>query len=282
MNRISKILAIVPMVLSALAGSAFAEPSFDCVIDPSDVLKLGSPITGILDQVLVKRGEIVTRGQPVAVLESSVEAATVRLNRFRAESTARIDAQGERLTLAKARLDRNTQLFERKIVSQDKYEELRAEARVAEQDLLREKQDRQLSQLELDRSQALLDQRTIRSTIDGIVSEKKLSAGEFVNQEGYIVMLARLDPLNVEVFLPVAYFDRVQVGMVATVTPAPPITNTYTATITVVDRVFDPASGTFGVRLALPNPGNRLPGGQRCKVRFPVASVQDRSSLGPF
>ncbi len=276
MNRISKILAIVPMVLSALAGSAFAEPSFDCVIDPSEVLKLGSPITGILDQVLVKRGEIVTRGQPVAVLESSVEAATVRLNRFRAESTARIDAQGERLTLAKARLDRNTQLFERKIVSQDKYEELRAEARVAEQDLLREKQDRQLSQLELDRSQALLDQRTIRSTIDGIVSEKKLSAGEFVNQEGYIVMLARLDPLNVEVFLPVAYFDRVQVGMVATVTPAPPITNTYTATITVVDRVFDPASGTFGVRLALPNPGNRLPGGQRCKVSFPVESVQAR------
>ncbi len=276
MNRISKILAIVPMVLSALAGSAFAEPSFDCVIDPSEVLKLGSPITGILDQVLVKRGEIVTRGQPVAVLESSVEAATVRLNRFRAESTARIDAQGERLTLAKARLDRNTQLFERKIVSQDKYEELRAEARVAEQDLLREKQDRQLSQLELDRSQALLDQRTIRSTIDGIVSEKKLSAGEFVNQEGYIVMLARLDPLNVEVFLPVAYFDRLQVGMTATVTPAPPITNTYTATISVVDRVFDPASGTFGVRLALPNPGNRLPGGQRCKVSFPVESVQAR------
>src|SRR5258708_31346066 len=128
MNRISRILAIVPMVLPALAGSAVAEPSFDCVIDPSEVLKLGSPITGILDQVLVKRGDAVTRGQPIAVLESSVEAATVRLNRFRAESTARIDAQAERLGLARARLDRNTQLFEPKIVSQHKYEELRAES----------------------------------------------------------------------------------------------------------------------------------------------------------
>ena len=272
MNRIGTTI----LVSLAIGGSAAAEPSFDCVIDPSEVLKLGSPITGILDQVLVKRGDVVTRGQPIAVLESSVETATVRLNRFRAESTARIDAQSERLTLARARLDRNTQLFERKIVSQDKYEELRAEAHVAEQDLLREKQDRQLSQLELDRSQALLDQRTIRSTIDGIVSEKKLSAGEFVNQEGYIVTLARLDPLNVEVFLPVAYFDRVNVGMTATVTPAPPITNTYAATISVVDRVFDPASGTFGVRLTLPNRDNRLPGGQRCKVSFPVESVQAR------
>lgn len=85
MNRICKIFAITSVAVPALAGSATAESSFDCVIDPSEVLKLGSPITGILDQVLVKRGDVVTRGQPIAVLESSVEAATVRLNRFRAE-----------------------------------------------------------------------------------------------------------------------------------------------------------------------------------------------------
>ncbi len=272
MNRFVKAFAM----LAALTGNAAAEPSFDGVIDPSEVLKLGSPITGILAEVLVKRGDIVTRGQPIAVLESSVETSTVRLNRFRAESTARIDAQTERLTLARARLDRNTQLFERKIVSQDKYEELRAEARVAEQDLLRERQERQLSQLELERSQAILDQRTIRSTIDGIVSDKKLSAGEFVNQEGYIVTLARLDPLNVEVYLPVGYFRQVRVGMQVTVSPAPPIASTYAATISVVDRVFDPASGTFGVRLSLPNPDNLLPGGQRCKVSFPFETAQER------
>ena len=40
--------------------------------------------------------------------------------------------------------------------------------------------------------------------------------------------------------------------------------------------LYNPASGTFGVRLALPNPDNRLPGGQRCKVSFPVESVQAR------
>jgi membrane fusion protein (multidrug efflux system) len=35
-----------------------------------------------------------------------------------------------------------------------------------------------------------------------------------------------------------------------------------------VDRVMDAASGTFGVRLQLPNPALALPGGIRCKVRF--------------
>ena len=36
--------------------------------------------------------------------------------------------------------------------------------------------------------------------------------------------------------------------------PEPPIGGTYAATVTAVDHVLDAASGTFGVRLALPNP----------------------------
>jgi RND family efflux transporter MFP subunit len=270
-NRVQRPLAALALLLATTVSAAAAGQSFDCVIDPSEVVKLGSPITGVLAEVLVNRGDVVTRGQPVAVLESSIEASTVRLNRFKAESTAKIDEQKERLKLAQSRVER-TGNVRGLVVTQDKYEELHAEAGVAEQELLREQQDRQLSQLELERSQATLDQRTIRSTIDGIVTEKKLSAGEFVNQEGYIVTVSRLDPLHVEVFLPVIHYRQVQVGMEGHVRPAPPIEDTYTASVSVVDHVFDPASGTFGVRLALPNPGNLLPGGQRCKVTFDFAN----------
>jgi RND family efflux transporter MFP subunit len=262
-------LALLAALAIAAGGAtrAVAEQSFDCVIDPSETVKLGSPLTGVLAEVMVQRGDTVKRGQPVAALESEIEASTVKLNRFKAESTAKIDAQNERLKLAQSRVDRYGQP-RGLVVTQDKFEEIRAEAKVAEQELIRETQDQKLAQLELDRSQAALDQRTIRSTIDGIVTEKKLSAGEFVNQEGYIVALARLDPLHVEVFLPVIYYKQVSVGMEARVHPAPPIEETYTATVSVVDRVFDPASGTFGVRLNLPNPNKTLPGGQRCKVSF--------------
>jgi len=38
--------------------------------------------------------------------------------------------------------------------------------------------------------------------------------------------------------------------------------------VTVVDRVFDAASGTFGVRLELPNRQRKLPAGMRCKASF--------------
>jgi RND family efflux transporter MFP subunit len=252
---------------AACVTPAMAEQSFDCVIDPSETVKLGSPLTGVLSDVMVKRGDTVTRGQPIATLESTIEAATVKLNRFRAESTEKIDTQEVRLKLAQSKVQRYTQ--QRGLaISQDSFEQAQADEALAEQNLAGFKQDRQLAELELERSQAALDERTIRATIDGIVTEKKLSAGEFVNQEGYIVQLARLDPLFVEVYLPVVYYKEVHLGMQVNVRPAPPVDETFSATVSVVDHVFDPASGTFGVRLTLPNPNNALPGGQRCKITF--------------
>jgi RND family efflux transporter MFP subunit len=267
-SRARAIRAAAALLAISLHPAAAAAQAFDCVIDPSETVKIGSPIPGLFDEVLVKRGDVVARDQVIARLESSVEAKTVALNRFRAESTAKIDAQQQRVSLALARLERSSALFKNKIESQDKYEERRADAAVASQDLIREEQERQLATFELERSESLLRQRTIRSPIDGIVTEKKLSAGEYIHQEGYVVIVTRLDPLFVEAFVPVGSYGRIKVGMTATVRPDEPIGGSHIATVSVVDRVFDPSSSTYGIRLTLPNPDRSLPGGQRCKVSF--------------
>jgi hypothetical protein len=49
---------------------------------------------------------------------------------------------------------------------------------------------------------------------------------------------------------------------------APPVGGVYKAVVTVVDQVFDAASGTIGVRLELPNPDYAIPAGLKCQVRF--------------
>lgn len=127
--------------------------------------------------------------------------------------------------------------------------------------------NRRLAELELSRAMAELQQRTVRSPITGVVVKRFLSPGEFVNHAP-IVELAQLDPLRVEVFAPVALLGQVRVGARAQVMPEAPVGGTYAARVTIVDRVLDAASGTFGVRLALANPGYRLPAGLRCKVRL--------------
>ena len=60
----------------------------------------------------------------------------------------------------------------------------------------------------------------------------------------------------------------IKVGMQAEVTPENPVGQVYKAKVTIVDRVIDAASGTFGVRLELPNPKYRLPAGLKCRVSF--------------
>ena len=124
------------------------------------------------------------------------------------------------------------------------------------------------AELELNRAREVLEQKTIRSPINGVVTERTLTAGEFLVQEGKVATISQIDPLYVEAFLPVSYFGRIRLGIVAQVQPSEPIEGSYYGPVTVVDRVFDAASSTFGLRVELRNPEERLPAGHRCRVSF--------------
>lgn len=97
--------------------------------------------------------------------------------------------------------------------------------------------------------------------------ERIRNPGEFV-EDSEILSLAQIDPLNVEVVLPLDLFGRVRIGMDASVALGGPVAGTYDATVTVVDPVVDAASGTFRARLQIPNEDLAIPSGLRCDVRF--------------
>ena len=158
----------------------------------------------------------------MARLESRVEAAAVALDRERAESTSEIEAQEARVGLYKSRLARAAELLQKQIVAEERVEELRADVEVGARELARAETQQRLAELELARSRALFDRRTIRTPISGFVSERALSPGEFVDQEDHIVTVARLDPLHVEAFLPVTLWGQITTGMTAIVHPAAP------------------------------------------------------------
>ena len=69
--------------------------------------------------------------------------------------------------------------------------------------------------------------------------------------------------------MPVALYGQIELGAEGEVRPEPPFDQPYTAKVVIVDRVVDAASGTFGLRLELPNPKGELPAGLKCTVRFP-------------
>ena len=256
------------LALVAPAAAAAEEEGFDCVIEPAVMVRVGGQVSGLLEIVLVNRGDRVTQGQVIARLSSQVEEATVALLSEQAASTSEIEAQKARSQLAVNRAGRTRILVERNVQSRDKLEEAVAEMEVVKRELAIAEMRLRIAALELNRARKILELKIIRSPIDGVVVERSLFKGEFLDQDGKVATIAQLDPLHVETFLPVSYFGKVHQGMSAKVSPNEPIRGTYSGIVSVIDQVFDAASGTFGVRVELRNPGHQLPAGHRCRITF--------------
>ena len=231
------------------------------------IVDLGSPVTGVIQAVVVERGDLVSAGQIVAKLESNVEEAAVEVARARAAMKGRIRSREARLTLGKQRQERAQQLYESEAMSLDQQQEVQTEAVLARSELREARENRGLAELELKQALASLKRRFILSPLSGVVVTRHLSPGEVVDEDT-ILTIAQIDPLRVEVILPAAMFGKIEPGMRATVVPELRSDDIHVASVTIVDRVIDPASGTFGARLELPNPDGKIPSGLHCEVRF--------------
>jgi len=240
----------------------------DCMIEPSRVVNVSAPVDGLLERVVVERGDLVKSGQLLAALESSVQQAMLSIAKARAELETPIESSKVRLDYAIRKVASNEKLLEEHGISEREVDDSRAQRDLGVIALVEARDNKRLAELDLKRAEAELDVRSIRSPINGVVMERLLSPMEQTKQTP-IVKLAQLDPLRVEVFVPISLLGKISVGMSADVHPEAPVGGTHSARVTVVDRVVDAASGTFGVRLELPNSSNRLPAGLKCRVRFP-------------
>ncbi|MBR0975313.1 MULTISPECIES: efflux RND transporter periplasmic adaptor subunit [Bradyrhizobium] len=268
------VLAILAVSVAAGAGCANAqerkpEGQFDCLIQPKMVLKLGTSVPGLLSEMLVDRGDIIKRGEVVARLESGVEQAAVSLAKTRAENEATVRSSMAKLEFQRRKDERSKLLRKNDSVSAAVADEAETSARVAEQDVEEAKVNLALAGLEVARANEVLKLRTIRSPIDGVVVERKLGPGEYAFDQAHLLTVSQIDPLLVEVYVPLSQFGKIRVGASAEVYPEEPVGGRYAARVTVVDQVFDAASGTIGVRLELPNPNYAIPAGLKCRVRFP-------------
>lgn len=266
----------------AAGGSTAAAPgrALDCMIQPSQLVQMGSPAPGVIERILVDRGDYVRQGQPVVQLSANVERANLALARQRAEQAGELAAADGARELAEREASRADELFRKNFVSGTYRDKQLAEVKVAtgRSDEAREK--RALAARELELATAQLDQRTLRAPITGVVIERYLALGEYIDQKS-VLRIAQIDPLRVDVLVPAVAFGQVRAGMTGTVTPELIERRALTATVKTVDRVIDAASNTFRVRLELPNPGGALPAGLRCKVDLALPGLSGQAAPTP-
>jgi len=271
LSRYSRLVTgLLTCSLSATLSAAnpMTDEALDCLIEPWVTSEVGSPVQGIVSELLVDRGQKVTKGQALATLESGVEHAEVELAEARALMNSEISAREADLKLAKLDIGRFKDLHSRKVVSSQQIDEATARFRIASAALTQAKENNMLLQLEFQRMKRQFDRRTLRSPVDGVVVSQLTFAGEFIH-DNPAMKIAQLDPLRVEVVLPARLFGTIKVGDKASLFPELNASGEpLTSTVDVVDPLLDTRSGTFGVRLKIANVDYQIPAGQRCQIAF--------------
>ncbi len=246
-------------------GEAFAQTlEYDGLIVPYEVIDIGAPTDGIVAKVNVDRSSLVKQGQILVELESSVEQAAVEEARQKVAFLGDISMEQTKLAFAKRVYERIRPLT---AISEHDKDKAATEIILTRYRLKKARQKHVLAEIELKKAQAMLDRHFVRSPISGVVVERYVSPGEYVSTQP-LLQVAKIDPLFVEVIVPARMFGRITPGMTATVVPELEGYGRHTAKVTVVDRVVDSASSTFGVRLELPNPDHEIPSGLKCRVVF--------------
>ena len=286
-RRVPYVQILLSLGLCCLAPSAVAREveqlparEFDCVIEPSEIVNLGTAVPGVIGSIHAERSDSVAKGELVAELESRVENVNVSLFKARAALDTAVKLRLESAAFGQRTRARNQSLLQSSSVSQQDIDKLETENRIAELQVHQEQENRDIALLEYERAKALLDKHMIRAPFAGVVMERFKSVGEYIEDDP-VFRIAQLDPLNVEVILPVAYMGQFKPGQQAQVTPVLDGFTGRVATLTRVDQVADAASSTFGARLRLPNPDHAVPAGLRCRLAFlpPAAGDQDIESV---
>lgn len=207
-----------------------------------------SRVGGIVESVTVNAGDKVKKGQVLASL-SSQEIADLRSDLLAAQ---------KRVGLAKSTYVREKQLWEEKISAQQDY--LKAEHDLREAEINAQRIHQKLYALGASGSNKGLTQYQIRSPIDGVVTNKKISQGQVVGEVDSLYEISDLSTVWAEMTIYAKDIGTVKVGQKVTIR-ATAFEAETTGTISYVGALVGEQSRTAMARVVINNANQTwLPG----------------------
>lgn len=200
---------------------------------------------GRIVDIPVAEGAVVAEGDPLAALEV-------------AEREARLAEAKALLEQRRAELNAATQLASKGF---------QTELRAAEMTALTEAAKAALNAIEID-----LARTTIRAPFDGVVDQRAVEAGDFVQRGDPVATVVDLDPLIIAAEVSERDVGQLVVGQVG---EARLVTGeTVRGAVRYIARVSASETHTFRVELEIANADRHIPSGATAELRLPVAKVE--------
>ena len=251
--------------------------------------QVSSQMMGNIVEIRSHEGDRVQKGQVLATIDdaqprSTVDQATDAL----AIAEKAVSAADSDLALAQATLKRYQQLYEKKSVSPQEFDEIKARYQSAEARLEMARARQSQANAALTQARTSLDYAHIRAPFSGVVTEKKADAGTLVSPGMPIFTLEDTRSFRLEVTVDESDIHLVHVGQVAPVTIDALGNIQLTGKVVQVVPAADTASRSFLVKVELPADTRlrsglfgraRFPRGQRSALLIPRTSLVERGQL---
>lgn len=195
--------------------------------------------SGYMNELLVKAGDFIKAGDPIAVLDNETETIAV--------SKAQIalkDAETTRQRIARLRATNTATVVQ----------EVEADLALSN------------AKLVLEDAQLALSRRTVRAPISGVVGILPVNAGNYVTAQTSIARIDDRSKVLIDIWVPERFAPQIKVGqpLTAESTAFPGVT--HTGEINAVDNMLDEASRTLHVRAEINNDQDRLRAGMSFSV----------------
>ncbi len=268
LTRFVTALSLLAMVTGSFGLAAQPGVEYTGVSRPSTTRDLAFAVRGKVGQVMVEPGDRVTVGQELMRLEDEVQRATLEL------ANAQL-ADDTRLELAQITVEFNAE--EVRLVEQSMRDggandqdvrsarfalaRARVEQRAAESEMLQ----RGLTQK---REQARLNEMRIVSPIEGDVIRVDKREGETVDEQTSVITVVQVDPLRIDVSVPVPISQQLRIGQSASVRWLDiKAEQPSTGKVIFISRAGEASVREVLVRIEVPN-DEGLPSGMHARVSF--------------
>ncbi|WP_346286038.1 efflux RND transporter periplasmic adaptor subunit [Zoogloea sp.] len=202
---------------------------------------IAAPLAGIVESLETSPGMSVRKGQVLARI-ASPQALELQRDRIQADAQA---------SLTRQTLQRDEQLFREGLIAESRLQASRANATQAAAQASERRQELSLAQHSGGHTLSLT------APIAGTVLEQLVTVGQRVEQSAPLYRIARLDPLVVDIQVPLSIAARVRVG-----SPVRIPSTGATGEVIAVGRAVDPASQSVRVRGTINRGADSLRPGQ--------------------
>lgn len=273
------LLAAIAAAALARAGAAAPETlEITAFTTPFRTLEIASETRGILTEVHVEEGQPVRQGDILVELKADVLRAQLAVNEARvASAELRVEAARFTFQTRTSEYERIRGLHAEDVVAVDEHDRAKLEMDLAKLSVENASAEKLVHELNVARDKALIEQMLIRAPMDGLIHRVLKRPGEAAEENRPVLVMVAIDPLFVIAYAPIRAGGRVEAGMEATLYLEEAPETPLACTVSVADRVGDAASGTYRVKLLLPNPERAITAGAKGRLVFVLDTPADVS-----